>query len=99
MAGRVAAGDDVLDRFGDWIGSFRRHSKAALIVHSLEAPADCGRAAYWTRSGWTMRRKRVQRINRGLRAIAGEYRGVYILDYDALVARHGRESWGDARSG
>ena len=26
-----------------------------------------------------------------------ESRGVYILDYDALVARHGRETWGDAR--
>jgi FkbH-like protein len=32
-----------------------------------------------------------------LRALAGEHRGVYILDYDALVARHGREKWGDAR--
>jgi FkbH-like protein len=39
----------------------------------------------------------IQRINRGLRALAGEHRGVYVLDYDALVARHGREKWGDAR--
>src|ERR1035437_8829109 len=33
------AADDVLSRFADWIGSFRKHSKAALIVHSLDVPA------------------------------------------------------------
>jgi FkbH-like protein len=32
-----------------------------------------------------------------LRKLAGEFRGVYVLDYDALVSRHGREHWGDAR--
>jgi len=32
-----------------------------------------------------------------LRTLAREYRGVYILDYDALVARHGRATWGDER--
>src|ERR1019366_2960815 len=30
------AADDVLSRFGDWIGTFRKYSKASLIVHSLE---------------------------------------------------------------
>jgi FkbH-like protein len=39
----------------------------------------------------------LRRINRGLRALAREHRGIYILDYDALVARHGRETWGDER--
>ena len=90
------ASDDVLSRFGGWIGSFRQHAKAALIVHSLEVPAGA--------SGGILDAQRednaaeaIQRINHGLRALAGEHRGVYILDYDALVARHGRENWGDAR--
>jgi FkbH-like protein len=89
-----AAADDVLGRFGGWIASFRKHSKAALIVHSLELPvsADLLDAQRPDNAA-----EAVQRINRGLRALAGEHRGVYILDYDGLVARHGRETWGDPR--
>src|ERR1035441_9131824 len=90
------ATEDVLGRFGGWIASFRQYSKAALIVHSLEVPAGTG--------GGILDAQRednaaegIQRINRGLRALAGKHRGVYILDYDALVARHGQEKWGDAR--
>jgi FkbH-like protein len=90
------AADDVLSRFGDWIGSFRKYSKAALIVHSLDVPAVPG-AGILDAQREDNAAEAIQRINRGLRALAGEYRGVYILDYHALVARHGRERWGDAR--
>jgi FkbH-like protein len=88
------ARDDVLGRFGGWIASFREYSKAALIVHSLEVPASAGLLDARREDNAA---EAIQRINRGLRALAGEHRGVYILDYDALVARHGREKWGDAR--
>ena len=94
--GVASRADDVLNRFGDWIESFRKHSQAALIVHSLEVPA--------VPSGGILDAQRednaaeaIRCINRGLRALAGQHRGVYILDYDALVARHGRDKWGDAR--
>jgi FkbH-like protein len=90
------AADDVLSRFGDWIASFRKYSKAALIVHSLEVPAGTG-AGILDAQRADNAAEAIQGINRGLRALAGEHRGVYTLDYDALVARHGRESWGDAR--
>src|ERR1017187_1126302 len=91
-----SAADDVLGRFGGWIRSFRTYSKAALIVHSLEVPAvACAGILDAQREDNTA--EAIQRINRGLRALAGQHRGVYILDYDALVARHGREKWGDAR--
>ena len=90
------AADDVLSRFGDWIGSFRKYSKAALIVHSLDVPAlPCAGILDAQREDNAA--EAVQRVNRGLRAMAAGYRGVYILDYHALVARHGREHWGDAR--
>ncbi len=36
-------------------------------------------------------------INRALRDVAAEHPGVYILDYDALVARYGRLQWHDER--
>src|ERR1035441_8310886 len=90
------ATDDVLSRFGGWIANFRKHSNAALIVHSLEVPAGTG-AGILDAQREDNATEAIRRINRGLRALAGEHRGVYILDYHALVARHGRERWGDAR--
>src|SRR5207244_11278593 len=39
----------------------------------------------------------IQQINQGLRQVAQEQSGVYVLDYDALVARHGRGCWHDER--
>ncbi len=91
-----SAANDVLSRFGDWIAGFRKYSKAALIVHSLEVPA-VPREGILDAQREDNAAEAIHRVNRGLRALAGEYRGVYILDYDALVARHGRERWGDAR--
>ena len=91
-----SAADDILSRFGDWIGTFRGNSKAALIVHSLDVPA-VPAAGILDAQREDNAAEAIQRINRGLRALAGQYRGVYILDYHALVARHGRESWSDER--
>jgi FkbH-like protein len=90
------AADDVLSRFGDWIASFRKYSKAALIVHSLDVP-EVPSAGILDAQREDNAAEAIQRINRGLRALAAQYRGVYILDYHALVARHGRERWSDAR--
>jgi FkbH-like protein len=88
-------GEGVLSRFGDWIASFRRHSAAALVVHSLETPAPA--AGILDGQQEDNQAEAVRRINAGLRALAQQHRGVYILDYDALVARHGRQRWGDER--
>jgi FkbH-like protein len=89
------ASEGVLDSFAGWIASFRRHSAAALIVHSLEAPYAAAGILDGQRED--TQAEAIRAINRGLRALARQYRGVYILDYDALVARHGRDHWGDER--
>jgi predicted enzyme involved in methoxymalonyl-ACP biosynthesis len=39
----------------------------------------------------------VEQINSELRNLAKAHIGVYILDYDALIARHGRTRWYDER--
>ncbi len=93
---RDAAAESTLGRLGDWVRAFRANSQAVLIVHSLETPTV---AAEGILDGQAEESQAdcIRRINRGLRALAREYRGVYILDYDALVARHGRETWGDER--
>ncbi|MCU1238594.1 MAG: FkbH like protein [Candidatus Solibacter sp.] len=88
-------GEGVLERYADWIAGFRRHSAAALIVHSLETPEPAD--GILDAQQEDTQAEIVGAINRGLRALAKQHRGVYILDYDALVARHGRVHWGDDR--
>jgi FkbH-like protein len=93
---RAAAAESVLGRFSDWLRAFRGQSHAALIVHSLETPMAPNQGILDGQSE-DNQAETIRRINRGLRALAREHRGVYILDYDALVARHGRSTWGDER--
>jgi len=90
-----ATGEGVLPRYSDWIASFRTHSTAALIVHSLEVPSHA--AGILDAQRQSNPAESIRAINTGLRVLAAQHRGVYILDYDALVARHGRENWGDER--
>jgi FkbH-like protein len=86
----------VADSFGQWIRSFREYSTAALVVHSLESPARPSNGVLDAqREGGQS--EAIQQINRELRQIASGHRNVYILDYDGLVARHGRLRWHDER--
>lgn len=93
---RDLAPGDALERLSAAIAAFRRHSQAALVVHTLELPAvpAAGLLDAQRPDGET---EAIRRINRGLVDLAGQHRGVYLLDYDALVARHGRDHWGDER--
>src|SRR5664279_3267372 len=70
-----SAADDVLGRFGGWIRSFRTYSQAALIVHSLEVPA-MACAGILDAQREDNAAQAIQRINHGLRVLAGEHRGV-----------------------
>src|ERR1035438_3614015 len=63
------AADDVLGRFADCIASFRKFSKAALIVHSLDVPA-VACAGILDAQREDNAAEAIQRINRGLRALA-----------------------------
>ncbi len=82
----------VATSFRNWVESFRRASQANLIVHALEQRAFPNLGVLDSqRSGGQS--AAIDQINDELRRIAGDFRGVYILDYDALVARHGRLAW------
>jgi FkbH-like protein len=65
-------------------------------VHNLEEPVrpSAGLLDAQLESGQSAA---IQQINQELRRVAGEHRGVYLLDYDGLVARHGRLRWRDDR--
>jgi FkbH-like protein len=85
-----------VERFRNWIAAFRGHSHANLIVHTLASPEAMARGILDAQLE-ASQAEAFQEINRGLRRAAREQRGVYVLDYDALIARHGRIGWRDER--
>jgi FkbH-like protein len=87
---RVAA------EFRNWVQIFRRQSHAHLVTHNLEQPTIPNRGLLDGQSvdGQTAA---IQQINRLIQTVAAEQTGVYVLDYDGLVARHGRAQWHDER--
>jgi FkbH-like protein len=74
-----------------WIGALRARTAANFVIHSLEQPS-LGIYESQCEENHT-----IGQVNQSLRRLARQHQGVYILDYDALVARHGREHWGDER--
>jgi FkbH-like protein len=97
---KTSVGADVVERvnhqFAALVRAFRARADANLIIHSLAMPPFAALGVYESQleenQAWA-----VDSINRNFRRLAGEFRGVYILDYAGLVARHGRERWGDER--
>jgi len=90
------AGERVARDFRAWLQHFRNQSQAHLIAHTFEQPE-------WTADGLldsqstNGQRATIEALNSELRRIASAHTGVWILDYDALVARHGRRAWHDER--
>ncbi len=80
-----------------WIAAFRERSAASLIVHSLEQPLHPGLGVLDNQSE-NGQSAAILQMNRELRQAAAASPGVYVLDYDALMARHGREPWHDERN-
>ena len=81
-------------QIGAWIGAFRQHSPATIIVQSMEQPAYAADGIVDATAGAGQRRA-IHAANELMAAAAASHRGVYLLDYDALVARHGRLAWAD----
>lgn len=88
-----AATQQAVQDLGGLLRAFRRASDAHLIVHNLEAPAwpalgvldaqlEYGQAAA------------IRAVNDAVALVAREQR-MYVLDYDAVQARAGREAWHD----
>ena len=88
--------DRIAAQFAGWVRALRTRSQANLILHSLESPLAPALGIYDAQIE-TGQAAAIQTINRNLRQLAQANPGVYLLDYDALVARYGREAWGDER--
>ena len=81
---------------GEWAQIFRSRSAANLIIHNFEKPA-LPSTGVLDAQGDGGQDALIQKVNHRLRKMAAEIPGVYILDYDALVSRHGRNNWHDER--
>ena len=76
------------------IDSLRSRSKAHLILNTLELP-NFPNAGILDSQRNTGQSEAIRTVNRRLRETAAKHLGVYVLDYDALIARFGRLNWGD----
>ncbi|HEY3455120.1 MAG TPA: HAD-IIIC family phosphatase, partial [Bryobacteraceae bacterium] len=92
----LEAANEFLDSLSNWVRVFRSQSEARLLLHTLEMPAVASAGILDAQTGEGQARV-IEELNRGLRKLAAEATGVYVVDYDALVARHGRERWHDER--
>ena len=79
-----------------WVRAFRSRSKASLLIHNFEQPAAPNQGILDTQSD-PAQHAAVQQLNCALRRIAACHSGIYVVDYDGLVARHGRSRWYDER--
>jgi len=86
----------VADTFDELINQFRCNSQAHLILHNLELPPTPSQGLLDTQTAISQVAA-IERINQRLRQTVLKYRGVYLLDYDGVVARYGRSRWTDER--
>jgi FkbH-like protein len=95
-ADATSVADRVEAALRNCVRAFRARSKAHLVVHLLETPAApaAGILDAQVESGQVAA---IRALNERIRRVAREVQGVYVLDYDALVARHGRTAWHDER--
>jgi FkbH-like protein len=89
-----AIGERVVDSYRSWIEIVRTRSSAEIIIHGLEVP-DTPSAGIHDAQDPHGQTATIRRVNAALVDLADATPGVHILDYDALVARHGRRSWHD----
>ena len=88
--------EEVSTRLGQLLKTLRSRTDAHVIVHSLQTPPSPAQGIL-DGLGEVSQRTAVAQINAALRQTANKLQNVYVLDYDALVARHGANNWEDTR--
>lgn len=89
---RDAAPAETLGSLRAGITSFRQRSTAHIVIHNFAPPADATNGLLDAQQ-----LSPVAEANAALATWARAQSGVYVLDYDALTARHGRRAWHDER--
>jgi len=94
-----------------WISLLRQRTNATIVVHGFEVPeqpasglldaqcvldAGASSQANGQQCG-NSQADAVRQINRRIAEAVQQHTGVYLLDYDALVSRHGKRQWSDTQ--
>ena len=90
------AAEQVIEQFAGMVAAVRARTAANLVIHSLESPPLAAQGIYDSQLE-NNQAAAILRVNQNLRRLAARHQSVYILDYDSLVARHGRQRWCDER--
>ncbi|MBN2559851.1 MAG: HAD-IIIC family phosphatase [Phycisphaerae bacterium] len=85
-----------LARLESAVRSFRAHSSAYILIQNYDLPASPS-LGIADRAAAVSQATIIDRANEGLASLAASLDNVYVMDYDALVARHGRLAWTDRR--
>lgn len=91
---RLAVVNRVAHQFADLIQAFLARSSAHLIIHNFEQPISFSQGLLDSQVQESQS-EAIRQLNIELRKLACMHPGVYILDYDSLVARYGRRAWHD----
>ncbi len=88
--------DDWHARLAAGLRAFRGRSEAYVFVQNYELPVSLAlgiadAAAELSQAGF------IRLANDRLAELAAGFQNVMVMDYDGLVARHGRRTWADAR--
>lgn len=89
-----AAIQRVVNTFDASAKALRARTATPLVIHKLEVP-DALRAGVRDAQSQRGQLQAFARINQELLELAGRYPGAFLLDYDSLVARHGKQHWHD----
>jgi FkbH-like protein len=88
-----AAVDRVREVIAVSLRTFREHCDASVILHTWEKPIPS--EGVLSAQGMKGQLRTIDRMNAELREVCCQHRGIYTLDYDALISQRGRARWHD----
>lgn len=93
-ANRLA--DDWLAGIGSALKSYRQRSDARILIQGCEQPGWAAMGIADRTSGHSQAAL-IMRVNDELTKIAADIGNAHVMDYDSLIAWHGRRQWTDRR--
>ncbi len=88
--------EDWLGRLGSALRAFRARCPAHILIQNYDLPA-LPALGIADRTATPSQKAVVERANDALTSLAASLENAHVMDYDALVARHGRLNWTDPR--
>lgn len=88
--------DDWIERLGTALSAYRDRAGGHILIQNYDAPADWS-LGIADGSAVVSQRGAIGRANAALNSLAESMTNVRVMDYDALVSRHGRAGWTDPR--